>query len=319
MPRETLNRDQIVDAAIELLDEEGIEGLSMRRLGKRLNSAATAMYWHVGSKENLVVLAGDRVWGEVELVDPQESGWRAAARALVSETYAMVKRHPWLVPAISTHFVYGPGMARFQDHSYAIYEVAGFEGRDLDWAMNTAFTFVAGTALLDATQAAAAKADADDIAAQADQIAAQYPRLKERMAVLGGADPAELLSQKFAFGLETILDGLEARLRGQGSRSPVAAPDLPAEPEARSGSGADEPGDAGAGSGARTDEPGDAGAGPGTGADESGDARADESGGPGTGPEDATATGPAPDARPAGRPRRTTASAASQSVRGLFH
>jgi AcrR family transcriptional regulator len=94
MPRETLNRGQIVEVAIELLDGAGIEGLSMRRLGKRLNSAATAMYWHVGSKENLVVLAADRVWGEIELLDPVETGRRTAARALVQDTYAMVKRHP---------------------------------------------------------------------------------------------------------------------------------------------------------------------------------------------------------------------------------
>ncbi|MGW2706876.1 TetR/AcrR family transcriptional regulator [Streptomyces sp. NPDC001340] len=231
MPRETLNRDQIVEAAIELLDAEGVEGLSMRRLGKRLGSAATAVYWHVGSKENLVVLAADRVWGEIELLDPVESGWRVAARALVQDTYAMVKRHPWLVPAISTHFVYGPGMARFQDHSYAIYEVAGFKGRDLDWAVNAAFTFVAGTALLDATQAAVARAgdSAADVLAEANEIASRYPRLRARLEERLGADPVELLSEKFAFGVEVILDGLTDRLRGEGARPPVTR-ERPARP-----------------------------------------------------------------------------------------
>ncbi|MET8448354.1 TetR/AcrR family transcriptional regulator C-terminal domain-containing protein [Streptomyces sp. NPDC005209] len=219
MARERLNRDQVVEAAIELLDDEGVDGLSMRRLGKRLNSAPTAMYWHIGSKENLVVLAADRVWGEIELRDPAEAGWRAAARALMRDTYATVERHPWLVPAISTHFVYGPGMARFQNHSYGIYEAAGFQGRDLDWAVNTAFTFVAGTALLDATRAAAARAKPSDVVQRADEIVAQYPRLRERMESFGDADPAETLGQKFAFGLETILDGLEARLRGEGAGS----------------------------------------------------------------------------------------------------
>ncbi|UXY27643.1 TetR/AcrR family transcriptional regulator [Streptomyces sp. HUAS TT20] len=223
MPRETLNRDQIVEVAIELLDGAGIEGLSMRRLGKRLDSAATAMYWHVGSKENLVVLAADRVWGEIELLDPVETGWRTAARALVQDTYAMVKRHPWLIPAISTYVVHGPGMARFQNHSYAVYEAAGFRGRDLDWAVNTAFTFVAGFALFDAAQAAAARAmaAAPDLAVRADEIAARYPRLRERTEALRGIDAAELIGQSFAFGLDTVLDGLEARLRGEGSTAGV--------------------------------------------------------------------------------------------------
>ena len=57
MPRDTLTRDQIVDAAVGLLDDEGLEGLNMRALGKRLGSAATAVYWHVGSKSNLIGLA----------------------------------------------------------------------------------------------------------------------------------------------------------------------------------------------------------------------------------------------------------------------
>ena len=50
MPRDTLTREQIVRAAIDLLDAEGLEGLNMRSLGTRLGSAATAVYWHVGSK-----------------------------------------------------------------------------------------------------------------------------------------------------------------------------------------------------------------------------------------------------------------------------
>jgi AcrR family transcriptional regulator len=51
MPRDTLTREQIVKAAMELLDDEGLEGLNMRALGRRLGSAATAVYWHVGSKD----------------------------------------------------------------------------------------------------------------------------------------------------------------------------------------------------------------------------------------------------------------------------
>src|SRR5947209_15413288 len=60
MPRDTLTREQIVSAAIDLLDAEGLEGLNMRALGQRLGSAATSVYWHVGSKDNLIALAADR-------------------------------------------------------------------------------------------------------------------------------------------------------------------------------------------------------------------------------------------------------------------
>ena len=60
MPRDTLTREQIVTAAIDLLDAEGLDGLNMRALGQRLGSAPTAVYWHVGSKDNLMALAADQ-------------------------------------------------------------------------------------------------------------------------------------------------------------------------------------------------------------------------------------------------------------------
>ncbi|MDF2710501.1 MAG: putative transcriptional regulator, TetR family, partial [Nonomuraea muscovyensis] len=79
MPRDTLTRDQIVRTAVELLDEEGLDGLNMRSLGKRLGTVATAVYWHVKNKDDLVLLAGDHVWNEVELPDVDAVDWRTAA------------------------------------------------------------------------------------------------------------------------------------------------------------------------------------------------------------------------------------------------
>lgn len=64
---DTLTRDQIVKAAIDLLDAEGLERLNIRALGKRPGAAATAVYWHMESKSNLIALAGDHVWNEIKL------------------------------------------------------------------------------------------------------------------------------------------------------------------------------------------------------------------------------------------------------------
>lgn len=84
MPRDTLTQEQIVRTAVRLLDEEGLEGLNMRSLGKRLGAAATAVYWHVKNKDDLVLLAADRVWQEVELppLDPED--WRSTATAMAT-------------------------------------------------------------------------------------------------------------------------------------------------------------------------------------------------------------------------------------------
>src|SRR6516225_6501422 len=90
MPRDTLTREQIVTAATALLDAEGLDGLNMRALGRRLGSAATAVYWHVGSKDNLIALAVDRAWNEIGRPDPAEVGWRAAAAEMAVDLHAML-------------------------------------------------------------------------------------------------------------------------------------------------------------------------------------------------------------------------------------
>jgi len=147
MPRDTLTREQIVRAAIDLLDTEGLEGLNMRALGNRLGSAATAVYWHVGSKDNLMALAADQAWNEIALPDLTATGWRAAATAMATSLHAMLTRHPWLVQAFGSQVLYGPGKARHDDHSLAVYEAAGFTGERADQAAATVFTYVLGNAL----------------------------------------------------------------------------------------------------------------------------------------------------------------------------
>src|ERR1700735_2992931 len=107
MPRDTLTREQIVKAAIDLLDTDGLEGLNMRALGNRLGSAATAVYWHVGSKDNLIALASDQAWKEIALPDLTAINWRWAATDMAADLYAMLGRHPWLVQAFGSFLVFG--------------------------------------------------------------------------------------------------------------------------------------------------------------------------------------------------------------------
>ena len=224
MARETLSREQIVTAALDLLDAEGLEGMNMRALGKRLNAAATAVYWHVGSREGLIALAADRAWAEVELPDPAEVGWRTAASEMATSEYAMLTRHLWLVQAFGSYQLYGPGKARHDDHSLAVYEAAGFVGVEADQATSAVFTFVLGNALgLAATASFTRKLgrDGGDVQAlmqatraQVVEVAAQFPRLRARLE-LPSAGYGAAPGGSFAFGLQAVLDGLEAHLATQ--------------------------------------------------------------------------------------------------------
>jgi AcrR family transcriptional regulator len=221
MPRDTLTREQIVKAAIDLLDTDGLEGLNMRALGNRLGSAATAVYWHVGSKDNLIALAGDQAWNEIALPDLTAVDWRTAATDMATDTYAMLGRHPWLVQAFGSFLMFGSGKARHDDHSLAIYEAAGFTGARADQAAATVFTFVLGNALGPAAAASLTRklsrdgGNADelmrDTMTKATEIATQFPRLRARLDT-AAAEYCAAPDNTFEFGLHAILDGLQTQL-----------------------------------------------------------------------------------------------------------
>jgi AcrR family transcriptional regulator len=222
MPRDTLTRERIVRTAIELLDAEGLEGLNMRSLGTRLGSAATAVYWHVKSKDNLLVLAGDEVWNEIELPDLSVVDWRTAATTMANDLYAMFTRHPWLLRAFGSHLFYGAGKARHDDRSLAVYEMAGFVGAEADRATATVFMFVLGSALgasaTDSLKRRLSRDGADpeelirDTVAKATEIGMRFPRLRARLEGTPSVDYGAAPDKSFEFGLQAILDGLDGRL-----------------------------------------------------------------------------------------------------------
>ncbi|WKX71267.1 TetR/AcrR family transcriptional regulator [Streptomyces sp. XD-27] len=228
MPRTSLTREQIVRTAVELLDEEGLEGLNMRALGKRLGTVATAVYWHVKNKDDLVLLVGDHVWNEIELPDLDAVDWRAAATSMATGLHAMLIRHPWLVQAFGSYVLYGPGKSRHDDHSLAVYEKAGFVGAEADQAAAGVFTYVLGNALGASAAASLTRrlsrdgGDPEELIqqtmAKAVEVAERFPRLRSRI----GTDSAEYLAapdKTFELGLSALLDGLEGRLAARRART----------------------------------------------------------------------------------------------------
>ncbi|WP_280235917.1 TetR/AcrR family transcriptional regulator [Nocardia cyriacigeorgica] len=223
MPRETLTKEQVLRAAVEVLDAEGVAGLNVRRLGAQLGVASTAMYYYVKNKNELITLAADLVWHEIEMPDPATTDWRSAAATLAREVHEMIGRHFWLLAAMSTHVIYGPGKARFDECGLEVFEGAGFAGADADRAAATLLMFVIGAAQGSAAERAwqarlrhdggDAGSHRPDALTYVTEAAAQFPRLRARLDSLA-LDAVETSpgSTDFEFGLRTVLDGLQARL-----------------------------------------------------------------------------------------------------------
>jgi AcrR family transcriptional regulator len=93
MARKRLTPERVVDAAVTLADERGIEAVTMRRLAKALGVEAMSLYNHVASKDELLDAMADRVMAEFDLSTTGD--WEADIRGLAASAHETLLRHPW--------------------------------------------------------------------------------------------------------------------------------------------------------------------------------------------------------------------------------
>lgn len=110
--RQPLSRDAIVEAALKILDAEGINALTVRRLGEELNTGSATLYWHIGSKDDLAELVYDHVMGELELPRPDPARWQEQLKSLARDLYRLLLRHNDLVLLSLGHIPVGPNSLR---------------------------------------------------------------------------------------------------------------------------------------------------------------------------------------------------------------
>ncbi|WP_042406105.1 TetR/AcrR family transcriptional regulator [Streptacidiphilus carbonis] len=219
-----LSREQIVAAAMELLDAEGIDALSMRKLGTRLNAGATSMYSHVANKDELIELVVDEVYGEIATQDPAEaSDWRTEVTTVAQSLRQAFLRHPWIASVLGQVGMssLGPNLLRLSEQMIGALETAGFSLAEAERGMNTVSSYVVGLASTEAAWltvlARSGQSQQEWVDAfwpAALQAVQAFPRLSRLYAAQSeGFDVDSNRVDSFSDGLECILDGLEARLR----------------------------------------------------------------------------------------------------------
>ncbi len=217
----TLSREQIVRAAIELLDADGADGLSMRRLGTRLGSGATSLYWHVAHKDELLELVVDEVMAEIYVPEAGDTGWRTGASILASGMRTMLLRHPWVIGLLGVRPNLGPNAMRLGERTMALLTAAGFAGTEIAHVSSMLMSQAIGSATMVSAVTAAGRRSGrsvaemvDDVEPHLERVAADHPeygkwRRENREAM---RDVERLWDESFAFGLDRLLDGLEAWL-----------------------------------------------------------------------------------------------------------
>jgi AcrR family transcriptional regulator len=217
-----LSRDQIVAQAVQLLDAEGIDALSMRKLGTRLGAGATSLYRHVANKDELIELAVDEIYGEIEVPDSGDpDGWRDDVAQCGRSLRATMLRHPWIASVLGemgmSHL--GPNAMRMSETLLTVLGRAGFPADEADHAGSTVIAYVVGMATSEAAWltvlARSGQTEAEYVRGlwpAAEAAAEAYPHLREGYAGQRDQDPGVARETGFRYGLDRVLDGLETRI-----------------------------------------------------------------------------------------------------------
>src|SRR5436190_10861686 len=226
-PRVPLSRERVLQAAIRLADEGGIESLTMRKLARELGVEAMSLYNHVANKGDLVDALVELVLEEVDLPD-DVADWEAAIRACAISAHEAFLRHPWacsLAMGISSGRTTGhAARMRYMEWLLKRLREAGFSADLTYHAYHALDSHILGFTLWQLGHSAAAQGieEAEGFAAFA---AVFVPRLRAEgyhylaeHAEQHVAAPQGDGAREFEFGLDLILEGLE-RARRSSRRS----------------------------------------------------------------------------------------------------
>ena len=213
--RAPLTRERVLRAAVELADEHGAEGLTMRKLAKELGVEAMSLYNHVANKTDLLDGMVNLVFTEIE--SPAErSDWKAELRKRAVSTREALTRHQWAIGEMEGRTNFGTAHLRVHNAVLGCLRGAGFSVEMAVHAYSAQDAYIYGFALQQRDMASETPADfASEAGRQMREYAAEladYPHLVE---VVGGhiAENGFDYEAEFLFGLDLILDRLEQLLR----------------------------------------------------------------------------------------------------------
>lgn len=212
-PRTPLTRDAIVDAALRVLDRDGMDGLSMRKVGEELGTGAASLYWHVRNKDELFQLVFERVTEQLELPEPDPARWREQLKDLGHQMLAHMRRHRDVARISLGRIPAGPIIARFSEWLLALLQPVGIPDRVIAYVGDFmglylgAYAFEESLGLISPT---GEDMDPREVVRMLREYtlslpAERFPRTHAAVDVIFGGTPEE----RFDFALDLVIRGLE--------------------------------------------------------------------------------------------------------------
>jgi AcrR family transcriptional regulator len=216
--RTPLSRERVLEGAVALADERGLEALTMRNLADSLDVEAMSLYYHVANKEALLDGVSEVIITEIveaAAAALPEADWKQALRSRILAARQVMLRHKWAARVFETRTTMSPTLLHYYNGILEMWRQAGFSYDLAHHAMHAL-----GSRALGFTQELfepAPGSDDDEVNEEMmAQMAAELPYLVEMLSEISHDDPDSTIGwcddqTEFEFGLDLLLDGLEKR------------------------------------------------------------------------------------------------------------
>jgi TetR/AcrR family transcriptional regulator, tetracycline repressor protein len=227
-PRLPLTRAAIVEAALRVLDREGVDGLSMSRVAQELGTGAASLYWHVRNKDELLQLLSERLGDELALPAPDPTRWQEQLKAVARQIRAAAHRHRDSARISLGRLPSGPALARVTEWLFELLTPAGIPDPVIAYLGDLLALYVGAYAFEESLGVASPTGEPlppEQIVAMLRAYllslpADRFPHTHRAIGDLFAGDP----DQRFELGLDVILRGIGTYARPIGAPGGAGAP-----------------------------------------------------------------------------------------------
>jgi AcrR family transcriptional regulator len=209
-----LSREAIVDAGLAIVREEGIDALTMRRLAQALDTGPASLYVYVANRDELWQLLFDAAIAAVETEPSDPERWREQLQALAARlVHVMAEEYPGIARLAMAHIPSGDNSLRIAESMLSLLKAGGVGDQPAAYAVDLLSTYVNAIAYeqsLYATLHADPDHEAREVARIAERFASLSPERYPTLAALGPQMTQGDGAERFALGLDVLINGLLA-------------------------------------------------------------------------------------------------------------